>query len=263
MTTFEERYTAWIDGQLQGPSLSAFEQELARRAAEGEAAADKADTVRLRELLQDYFQAPPLTNPDFFSHQLRERIDAERTASSRGREPSRREEPAFFAWGFARLVGLCALSLFAAAAIYYGMMPPHGGPATDLAVNHGAAGSEHNTAANPAQVAVISSPAPIPSTEAPTQSRDADGNIRMVQNMAPTPVPIDLSTDIRTQMPDPSNQPTTVTPLHYNSPSVNVLWRNGLEYLPSVSEAGAAANVADTSASAPSPVPAPSASASP
>ena len=42
MKTFEERYTAWIDGQLEGGALTAFEQELTRRAAEGEAEADKA-----------------------------------------------------------------------------------------------------------------------------------------------------------------------------------------------------------------------------
>ncbi len=52
MKTFEERYTAWIDGQLEGPALTAFELELARRAAAGEARADKADAARLHRLLQ-------------------------------------------------------------------------------------------------------------------------------------------------------------------------------------------------------------------
>ena len=99
MKTFEERYTAWIDGELEGNALTAFEQELTRRAAAGEAAEDKSDATRLRALLQDHLQAPALTNPDFFSHQLRERIDAEAAAVSRGREPNRRAEPSILCLG--------------------------------------------------------------------------------------------------------------------------------------------------------------------
>ena len=54
MKTFEERYTAWIDGQLTGTALTAFEQELARRAEAGDAAAevDKADALQLRSPAQ-------------------------------------------------------------------------------------------------------------------------------------------------------------------------------------------------------------------
>ena len=52
MKTFEERYTAWIDGRLEGSALTAFEQELTRRAAAGEAQADRQDTQRLRALLR-------------------------------------------------------------------------------------------------------------------------------------------------------------------------------------------------------------------
>ena len=33
MQTFEERYTAWIDGKLTGAELAAFERELADRPA--------------------------------------------------------------------------------------------------------------------------------------------------------------------------------------------------------------------------------------
>ena len=65
MKTFEERYTAWIDGQLQGDALTAFEQELARRAEAGDAEAaetDRAQALGLRALLKEHLQAPALTN---------------------------------------------------------------------------------------------------------------------------------------------------------------------------------------------------------
>ena len=51
MKTFEERYTAWIDGQLAGNALTAFEQELARRAEAGDdeaAETDKVAAIQLR-----------------------------------------------------------------------------------------------------------------------------------------------------------------------------------------------------------------------
>ena len=260
MKTFEERYTAWIDGQLDGSALSAFEQELARRAAEGEVKADKAAAIRLRAMLRASFQAPPLTNPDFFSHQLRQRFEAERLISSRGRDTHGSNEPGLFAWGFLRLVGLGALSLFGAAAIYYGMMPPRSGSFSDsVAVNHGAVSSGAsvgNTDHLSAEVA--------PSSSAPmsaTQTADADGTTKYVQ-LAVTPSPIDLSSEVKAVDPNQSPNPATVTPLHYNQPNVNVLWLNGLEYLPSVSETDAS-TPAMTAPSSDTPVPSPAPSVNP
>ncbi len=87
MKTFEERYTAWLDGQLAGAELAAFEQELARRGEMGDAEADRADCGRLRLLLQAQLRAPELSNQDFFSLQVRQRIDADR-------QPSRATSPA-------------------------------------------------------------------------------------------------------------------------------------------------------------------------
>ena len=78
MKTFEERYTAWIDNKLGGPALTSFELELSRRASAGEARADKDAAARLHQLLATHLKAPAMTNAEFFSHQLRERIDAER-----------------------------------------------------------------------------------------------------------------------------------------------------------------------------------------
>ena len=260
MKTFEERYTAWIDGELAGNALTAFEQELTRRAAAGEAEADRADAARLRTLLQDHLQAPALTNPDFFNHQIRGRIDADLAASPRGRDTTRSTAPGLFAWGFARLAGLGAACLFAAAALYYGMMPPRTGPAANPAY-----ASNHSAAGNGATVAENSSPAP---AEPPSAANDpANGAMQMVQ-ASPTPS-IDLSPDIKpapdlkTFVPDQPSNPTTITPLHYTKPNVNVLWLNGLDYLPSVPEASASPAASTSPAAATAPAPGVAASASP
>ena len=71
MKTFEENWTAWLDGQLSGRELSEFEASLPDKSA---AEAEKADTRKLGALLKSELGAPALTNEEFFSHQLRERI---------------------------------------------------------------------------------------------------------------------------------------------------------------------------------------------
>ena len=55
--------------------------------------------------------------------------------------------------------------------------------------------------------------------------------------LSPTPSPIDLTPDIKTYVPDQPANPTTITPLHYDKSNVNVLWLNGLDYLPSLPDA--------------------------
>ena len=74
MKTFEERYTAWVDGQLSGDALAAFEKELA---AHPEAAEDRAAAQKLGDLLRNHATAPALSNADFFNLQLQQRIEAE------------------------------------------------------------------------------------------------------------------------------------------------------------------------------------------
>jgi hypothetical protein len=71
MRTFEEKWTAWLDGQLNGRELSEFEASLPDKAA---AEIEKADAKKLGALLKSELSAPALTNEEFFSHQLRERI---------------------------------------------------------------------------------------------------------------------------------------------------------------------------------------------
>jgi hypothetical protein len=71
MKTFEEKWTAWLDGQLSGPELSEFEAALPDKAA---AEAEKAEARKLGALLKRELGVSALTNEEFFSHQLRETI---------------------------------------------------------------------------------------------------------------------------------------------------------------------------------------------
>ena len=71
MKTLEEKWTAWVDGQLSGRELSEFEASLPdKAAAEGE----RAGALKLGELLKRELSARTLTNEEFFSHQLRESV---------------------------------------------------------------------------------------------------------------------------------------------------------------------------------------------
>jgi hypothetical protein len=72
MKTFEEKWTAWIDDQLTGRELEGFLASLPDRAS---AEAEKQNAKRVGSLLRE--QAMALSNADFFSHQLRERLDRE------------------------------------------------------------------------------------------------------------------------------------------------------------------------------------------
>jgi hypothetical protein len=83
MKTFEEKWTAWLDGQLSGRELSEFEASLPNKAA---AEAERADARKLGALLKRELGATALTNEEFFSHQLRERIMREGSVSSAERE---------------------------------------------------------------------------------------------------------------------------------------------------------------------------------
>ncbi|MHA3773867.1 hypothetical protein ACXR0O_20220 [Verrucomicrobiota bacterium sgz303538] len=93
MKTFEERYTAWIDGRLAGTELETFEKELEDRSL---AEADKLEAQHLGDLLRRHGAAPAITNPDFFNHQLMARIRAEQPKQMAGSSRS------FFTWPLMR-----------------------------------------------------------------------------------------------------------------------------------------------------------------
>lgn len=105
MKTFEEKWTAWLDGQLSGRELIEFESSLPDLAA---AEAEKRDAQKLGAFLKKELGAQTLSNEEFFSHQLRERIARETEDPSRGREARSTW------WTVPRLVwsGATALALF-------------------------------------------------------------------------------------------------------------------------------------------------------
>ncbi len=82
MKTFEEKWTAWLDGQLSGRELSEFEASLPDKAA---AEAEKADARKLGALLKSELGVSALANEEFFSHQLRERIHESNAPSGKRR----------------------------------------------------------------------------------------------------------------------------------------------------------------------------------
>ena len=106
MKTFEEKWTAWLDGQLSGRELSEFEASLPDKTA---AEAEKAGARKLGALLKRELGASALTNEEFFSHQLRERIIRESRVP-----PADREAKASTWWTIPRLLwtGTASLAVF-------------------------------------------------------------------------------------------------------------------------------------------------------
>ena len=105
MKTFEEKWTAWLDGQLSGRELAEFEASLPDKPA---AEAEKADARRLGVFLKRELGAPALTNEEFFSHQLRGRIRQSSAPSAQ------REAKASMWWTIPRLLwtGTASLAVF-------------------------------------------------------------------------------------------------------------------------------------------------------
>jgi anti-sigma factor RsiW len=103
MRTFEEKWTAWLDGQLSGRELSEFEASLPDKSA---AEIEKADAKKLRALLKSELGASMLKNEEFFGHQVRERIMRDSRVPSAEREP---KGPTW--WTIPRLLWTGAASL--------------------------------------------------------------------------------------------------------------------------------------------------------
>lgn len=79
MKTFEERYTAWIDGALLEEEKAAFEREHPDLAGELE------QGTALRKLLREQLCAPQLSNPDFFNSQVLKQIEREEASALKRR----------------------------------------------------------------------------------------------------------------------------------------------------------------------------------
>jgi hypothetical protein len=105
MRTFEEKWTAWLDDQLSGRDLLEFEASLPDKAA---AQAEKAEVKKLGALLKRELTAHPLSNEEFFNHQLRETIVQE---SGEQRRRRARRSPTASWWTIPRLLWTATASL--------------------------------------------------------------------------------------------------------------------------------------------------------
>jgi hypothetical protein len=114
MKTFEEKFTAWVDGKLAGDELAAFETELANI---HEAETDKLAANQIGDLLREHGCAPELTNADFFNHQLMQRIEAETP------KPKASPERRVYPWSLARIAWAGAGSLAVAFALFWLVIP--------------------------------------------------------------------------------------------------------------------------------------------
>ena len=117
MKTFEENFTAWVDGKLSPEEKLKFEATLGH-----DAAADKADLVKLGVLLRSHAAPPPLTNGDFFNHQLLQRIASE--TQTQAPAPARAPRAS---WFVPRFLWAGASSLGAALLLFHFLIPvgPH------------------------------------------------------------------------------------------------------------------------------------------
>jgi anti-sigma factor RsiW len=106
MKTFEEKWTAWIDGELVGAELAEFESSLPDMAA---AEAEKREVQKLGTFLKEHLPCRAMGNEEFFQHQLCERIAAD---AGDGRRESAGGGRVW--WPIRRLVwvGATALAIF-------------------------------------------------------------------------------------------------------------------------------------------------------
>jgi anti-sigma factor RsiW len=110
MKTFEEKYTAWVDGKLSAEERLEFEATLGE-----DAGGDKESILMMGTFLRGHAAPPPLANGDFFNHQLLERIAAETKALS----PARRTT----SWFVPRFIWAGASSLAGAALLFHFLIP--------------------------------------------------------------------------------------------------------------------------------------------
>ncbi|MBV8378918.1 MAG: hypothetical protein JO279_18150 [Verrucomicrobia bacterium] len=68
MKTFEQKFTAWLDGKLGGDELRSFESKHPSIHQE------KAEYLKLKGLLSEGLHRRELENPEFFNSQIMERI---------------------------------------------------------------------------------------------------------------------------------------------------------------------------------------------
>jgi hypothetical protein len=114
MKTFEEKWTAWLDGELSGAELAEFEAALPDRTA---AEAEKRDAHKLGAFLKEQMQTRAMGNEEFFHHQLRQRI-AEDARATGAPEKTAATRPALWPIGRLVWVGATSLAIFCVCAFF-------------------------------------------------------------------------------------------------------------------------------------------------
>lgn len=110
MKTFEEKYSAWLDGHLTGDERAEFEKQLGP-----EALADRDAVLKLGTMLREHYHAPPLRNADFFNHQLTQQISTP--------APSTMPRPRASFWTLPRMTWAAFACLAMAFAVYRATVP--------------------------------------------------------------------------------------------------------------------------------------------
>src|ERR1700704_5433099 len=112
MKTFEEKWTAWIDGELTGAELVEFAASLPDKAA---AEIETRDAQQLGTFLKEHLPCRAMGNEEFFHHQLRERMAEDAGGIPRETAPDKRSW-----WPIGRLiwVGAAALAIFSVCAVF-------------------------------------------------------------------------------------------------------------------------------------------------
>jgi hypothetical protein len=106
MKTFEQLYTAWVDGALSEEEAAAFEKQ------HPELLKERDDMSKLKKLLQGHLVPTEFGHAEFFTARLMEQIvPAERVLPSWFRVPR-------LAWG--------GIGSFAAALVLFLLLIPHG-----------------------------------------------------------------------------------------------------------------------------------------
>lgn len=110
MKTFEEKFTAWLDGALSKDESLAFEKEHPSILDEGR------DLLKLRSLLKDNLERAELPHPEFFNAQIMAQVEREANRRRIGRR----------SWlGLPRLAWGGIASLAAGLALFV-VLIPHG-----------------------------------------------------------------------------------------------------------------------------------------
>ena len=107
MKTFEEKFNAWLDGLLSGEELKSFENE------HPSIQQDKAEFLKLKNLLRDNLRCQKLGNPDFFNSQIMAQIERETARAS----PSAR------VLGLPRIALAGIFALCVGFALFFSMIP--------------------------------------------------------------------------------------------------------------------------------------------